>query len=134
MKAEVGRYMRRVGGNNGSDEDWSYRREVISHFENLSPMMRGTFKNPPPGEPVNDKGKVGKGEKLGQEAGNLEDEDLARSNFRVAVITPEEVEAVDLSDPSASKRWIWTTAEESGGHGGDSLRPVDRWDMVETWP
>jgi pyridoxamine 5'-phosphate oxidase len=134
MMAEVGRYMRRVGGNNSSDEDWSYRREVINHFENLSPMMRGTFKNPPPGEPVNDKGKVGKGEKLGQEAGNLEDEDLARSNFRFAIITPEEVEAVDLSDPSASKRWIWTIAEKGGGHGGDGLRPVDRWDMVETWP
>jgi pyridoxamine 5'-phosphate oxidase len=121
MKAEVGRYMRRVDGNNGSDEDWSYRREVVNHFENLSPMMRGTFKNPPPGEPVDDKSKVGKGEKLGQQAGSLEDEDLARSNFRVVVITPEEVEAVDVSDPSASKRWIWTIAEESGGHrGGDS--------------
>jgi len=97
--------------------------------------MRGLFKNPPPGEPVNDKSKVGKGEKLGQEAGNLEDEDLARSNFRVAVITPEEVEAVDLSDPSACKRWLWTIVEERGGHGGgDSSRPVGQWDMVETWP
>ena len=135
MKAEVGRYMRRVDGNHGSDEDWSYRREVVNHFENLSPMIRGMFKNPPPGEPVNDKSKVGKGEKLGQEAGNLEDEDLARSNFRVAVITPEEVEAVDLSDPSACKRWLWTIVEERGGHGGgDSSRPVGQWDMVETWP
>lgn len=136
MKAEVGRYMRRVDrGTNGSDADWSWRREVVNHFENLSPMMRGTFKNPPPGEPVNDESKIGKGEKLGQKAGNLEDEEIARQHFRVAIITPEEVEAVDLSDPSASKRWIWTLAEEGGGPAGDdSLRPVGEWDMVETWP
>lgn len=129
MKAEVGRYMRRVAGKeNESAEDWSWKREVVTHFENLSPMMRGTFKNPPPGQPLNDTSKVGPREKLGQKGGNLEDEDVARKHFRVAVITPEEVEAVDLSDPSASKRWIWTLAEESGGPG------QGEWNMVETWP
>jgi pyridoxamine 5'-phosphate oxidase len=136
MKAEVGRYMRRVDGKqNDRDEDWSYKREVANHFENLSPMMRGTFKNPSPGEPLNDNSKFGNGEKLGQTAGNLEEEEIARRNFRVAIITPEEVEAVDLSDPSASKRWIWTLAEENGGQGGgDSSRPVGEWNIVETWP
>ena len=136
MKAEVGRYMRRVDGKeNDSDEDWTWKREIVNHFENLSPMMRGTFKNPPPGEPLNDKSKVGKGESLGQKAGNLEEEEIARKHFRVAIITPEEVEAVDLSDPSECKRWIWTLAEETGGPGGgDNARLVGEWNVVETWP
>jgi pyridoxamine 5'-phosphate oxidase len=136
MKAAVMRYMRRVDGKeNGSDENWSWKREVVNYFENLSPMMRGMFKNPPPGEPVNDKSKVGPGEKLGQKAGHLEDEEIARKNFRVVIITPEEVEAVDLSDPAACKRWVWTLAEENGRPGrGDSSRPVGEWNVVETWP
>jgi pyridoxamine 5'-phosphate oxidase len=136
MKAEVRRYMRRIAGKeNDSDQNWSWRREVVNNFENLSPMMRGTFKNPPPGQPLNDKSKVGEGEKLGQKAGHLDEEEIARSNFRVAIITPEEVEAVDLSDPSGNKRWIWTLAKESGGTGqGDDSSPVGEWNMVETWP
>ena len=136
MKAEVGRYMRKVDGKkNGSDADWSWKREVVNHFENLIPMMRGLFKNPPPGKPLNDESNVGKGEMLGQKAGHLEDEEVARKHFRIAIITPEEVEALDLSDPSASKRWIWTLAEETDRPGGDnSLRPVGEWNVVETWP
>ena len=134
MKAEVGRYMREIDSK-ASDRDWSWKREVDNHFENLSPMMRGSFKNPPPGEPKNDESKIGPGEKLGQKAGHLEEEDVARKHFRVAIITPEQVEALDLSDPSDSKRWIWTLSEESGGPGGDdSTRPVGEWNMVETWP
>jgi hypothetical protein len=136
MKAAVRRYMRRVDGKeNDSDEVWSWKREVETYFENLSPTMRGMFKNPPPGEPVDDKSKVGPGEKLGQTAGHLEDEEIARKNFRVVIITPEEVEVVDLADLAACKRWVWTLAEENGGPGrGDSSRPVGEWDMVETWP
>lgn len=134
MKAQVGRYMRETGSK-ANDTDWNWKTEVDNWFENLSPMMRGSFKNPPPGEPISDGSKVGPGEKLGQKAGHLEEEELARKNFRVAIITPEQVEAVDLSDPSASKRWIWTLSQESGGPGGDdSTRPVGEWNMVETWP
>jgi pyridoxamine 5'-phosphate oxidase len=127
MKAALGRYMRTRGGQEGHEADWSWRREIENHYENLSPTMRGTFKNPPPGQPV----LAGKseGERLGQKGGRLQDEDLARRNFRVAVITPEEVEQVDLNDPSATKRWIYTLAGD-----GDESRPVGEWHMVEMWP
>ena len=134
MKAEVGRYMRSTGEHETQGKDWSWKLEVENYFENLSPMMRGSFKNPPPGKPINE-GHDTSGEALGQKGGNLKDEDLARRNFRVAVITPEQVEQVDLSDPAQSKRRLWTLTTESGGQGGsDSSRPVQEWNVVETWP
>lgn len=30
-------------------EEWSWGREVTGHFGNMSPGMRGSFRNPPPG-------------------------------------------------------------------------------------
>lgn len=30
-------------------EDWSWERELTGHFGNMSPGMRGSFANPPPG-------------------------------------------------------------------------------------
>lgn len=134
VKAEVGRYMRPKGEHESQNKDWSWHLEVENHFENLSPVMRGSFKNPPPGKPIVEGGDDA-GEKLGQKGGNLKDEDLARRNFRVAIITPEEVEQVDLSDPENSKRWIWTLSEEAGGPGGhEKSNPIQEWNMVETWP
>lgn len=143
VKSQVGRYMRpKEGSEAGNPSDWSWKLEVENHFENLSPMMRGSFKNPEPGrpraEPVEDPA-----EKLGQKAGKLEDEELARRNFRVAVITPEEVEQVDLSNPAEAKRWVWTLKQESGGpgevksanaDGEGKSSSVGEWNMVETWP
>jgi pyridoxamine 5'-phosphate oxidase len=134
VKAEVGRYMRPKGNHESQNDDWSWKREVENLFENLSPIMRGSFKNPPPGRPLSEGGDS-QDEKLGQKGGHLKDEDLARKNFRVAIITPEEVEQVDLSDPENSKRWIWTLTEEAGGPGAnESGNPVQEWNMVETWP
>ncbi|KPI42344.1 uncharacterized protein AB675_9768 [Cyphellophora attinorum] len=139
VKAQVGRYMRPADGVSEEESqrgkgEWSWRTEVNNWFENLSPGMRGSFKNPEPGKPCNE-GVKNKGEALGQSAGHLEDEELARKNFRVAIITPEEVEQVDLSDPAAARRWKWTLAEEAGGQGTDSeSKSVGEWDMVETWP
>lgn len=139
VKAQVGRYMRGVEGRGGEGGggggEWSWRKEMENWFENLSPGMRGSFKNPEPGKAVAE-GK-GEGEALGQSCGSLGDEgeELARRNFRVAIITPEEVEQVDLSKPEEAKRWKWTLAEEAGGPGGeDETRPVGEWNMVETWP
>ena len=135
-KAELGRYMRPAGGKGDggkSEKDWSWRREVEMHFANLSPMMRGSFKNPPPGQPQ-DNG-AGQGEKLGQKAGDLEEEPLARKNFRVAVIAPEEVEVVDLNDPANSSRTKWTLSAEAGGAGGGgSGKPLGEWNEVKLWP
>ncbi|ETN40011.1 uncharacterized protein HMPREF1541_04286 [Cyphellophora europaea CBS 101466] len=138
VKAEVGRYMREAEGAEAEEQqkEWSWRREVENVFENLSPVMRGSFKNPPPGKPISE-GKEGDGEALGQKGGHLSEEQLARKNFRVAIICPQEVEQVDLNDPENSKRWKWSLAEESGGPGGVGegvSKPVGEWDMVETWP
>src|SRR5258705_9970 len=80
--------------------------------------------------------------KLGQTDRHREDEELARKNFRVAVITPEEVEQVDLSNPAEARRWVWTLSKESGGPGevksanadGEGIsRRVGEWRLVETW-
>ena len=120
MKAVVQRYMRKTG----ESGEWSWRREIENHFGNLSPSMRGTFKNPPPGQPIADG--AGPGEKLGQKAGDLEDEDLARKNYRVVVIVPDEVERCDMSDPNNNQRWIWKLKKENEG--------AYEWDVVETWP
>lgn len=134
VKAEVGRYMLPKGDHEAKHKDWSWKREVENQFENLSPGMRGSFKNPPPGQPIKE-GVDGLGEKLGQSAGHLQDEELARKNFRVAIITPEQVEQVDLSDPANAKRWIWTLSQEHGGPGGhENATSVQEWNMIETWP
>ena len=133
VKAQVGRYMRPVGDHAEKNEQWSWRNEVENFFENLSPGMRGTFKNPPPGQPISQG--TGQEESLGQKAGHLSEDAQARKNFRVAIITPEEVERVDLSDPENSKRWLYTLAEEFGGPGGpEEANQTREWDVVETWP
>ncbi|KAI0890337.1 pyridoxamine 5'-phosphate oxidase-domain-containing protein [Annulohypoxylon maeteangense] len=112
---------------------WSFGREVTAHFGNLSPQMRGTFRNPPPGTPVAlpvKDGRLG----LGQKVGDLEDE-VARGNFRVVVIVPDELDQADLSDPEAPRRWLYTFVgggkTESTTRGG-SIR--DGWEKVEVWP
>lgn len=133
VKAQVGRYMRPVGDHAEKNADWSWKTEVENFFENLSPGMRGTFKNPPPGQPLSQG--ADDGESLRQEAGHLSEDAQARKNFRIAIITPEEVERVDLSDPEKSKRWLYTLAEEFGGPGGPEEAKQNReWDVVETWP
>lgn len=132
-KAEIGRYMRAIGDHAQKSPDWGWGREIENHFENMSPIARGMFKNPPPGQPIAD-GK-GEGEILGQKAGHLRDEHLARQHFRVCVITPQEVEMVDLSDPSKSKRKIWSLSQETRGPGDpDQSQPELEWSEVETWP
>lgn len=133
VKAQVGRYMRPVGDHAEKNSEWNWKTEVENHYENLSPSMRGTFMNPPPGQPQANG--AGKGEELGQKGGHLKDDELARKNFRVAIITPEEVERVDLSDPAKAKRWLYTLSKEFGGPGGSSESESNKeWDEVETWP
>jgi hypothetical protein len=136
VKAEVQRYMRtREGVDESEKAKWSWRQEVENYFENLSPAMRGSFKNPPPGQPLAEGRDEQAGEQLGQKAGHLSEETLARKNFRVAIITPEQVEAVDLTDPATATRAIWTLAEDVGGpEGPEPSESVGEWDRVETWP
>lgn len=135
VKAQVGRYMRPINDHEEKHKEWSWKRQVENQFENLSPGMRGTFKNPPPGKPLSE-GAENPEEKLGQKAGHLSEEELARKNFRVVIITPEVVERVDLSNPDNSKRWIYTLSKEhtTNGDHGDEGKPAQEWDVVETWP
>lgn len=44
----------RVVGSEGNTQEWSWSREVTGHFGNMSPGMRGSFRNPPPGMLVED--------------------------------------------------------------------------------
>ncbi|RMZ92595.1 hypothetical protein DV736_g161, partial [Chaetothyriales sp. CBS 134916] len=130
VKAEVAPFMRQKRGRDSQPLDWSWRLEVENQFENLSPAMRGTFKNPPPGQPIKD-GRLGPGEGLGQQAGHLKDEPLARKNFRVAIITPDQVEQLDLGNSDRHRRFVWTRTEEHRPGGSDSFM---HWTMAETWP
>lgn len=117
VRAALNRYMRRTGKNG----DWGWGRELTAQFGNLSPLMRGTFRNPPPGTPLSIRSE---GCSLGQKVMDLEDE-LARTNFRVVVIVPEEVDQVDLSDPERARRWNY---EHVGSEN------VALWKVQEKWP
>ncbi|KAI0904242.1 pyridoxamine 5'-phosphate oxidase-domain-containing protein [Ustulina deusta] len=108
------------------DREWSFAREITAHFGNLSPTMRGTFRNPPPGRPIS-LPVEGEGLALGQQVTDLEDP-VARANFRLVVIAPDELDQADLSDPEHCRRWIHTYV--GAGHG----RGRSDWETVEVWP
>ncbi|GAB0138617.1 hypothetical protein EsDP_00006843 [Epichloe bromicola] len=111
-------HMRKVSAEKNTGESWSWIRELTAHFGNLSPFMRGTFRNPPPGTPMTEKPE---GElSLGQKVEDLHDS-VARENFRVLVIVPEEVDRLDLSDAERARRWNYTLEKEV-------------WKETELWP
>lgn len=119
VKSEVGSRMRVV--KEEGREGWSWKRELTGHFGNMSPGMRGTFANPPPGQPVSqpyDEKKLHIGEKVE----DLEDP-VARENFRVVVIKPEEVESVELSDPKKARRQVYKFDTKT-----------QKWSHEECWP
>lgn len=122
--------MRKAGS---GEEKWSWEREIVGHFGNLSPGMRGSFKNPPPGTPRANE--PGPGEGLGQKVGDeLLGDEVARRNFRVVVVVPDEVDLVDLSDPADQRRWLYTYV----GTGAKATKPggvvEGEWEKVELWP
>jgi len=84
-------------------------------------LSSGSFAGPPPGqktsEPYDDKNL-----KLGQKIEDLHDP-VARKNFRVVVIKPEEVEQLDLSDPKTARRQLYTFDDSTGD-----------WKHEELWP
>lgn len=123
-----------AGAGAGARGEWSWEREVVAHFGNLSPGMRGGFKNPAPGTPRSVA--PGPGEGLGQTVGDeLLDDEVARRNFRVVVVVPDEVDLVDLSDRADQRRWLYTylgpAAAEATKPGGEV---IDGWEKVELWP
>lgn len=88
----------------------------------------GSWKNPPPGTPTNGQ-EPDKDHQLGQKVQDLHDP-IARENFRVVVIRPEEVEQLDISDPATARRWRYTFVVEKGqGREGKG-----EWKTEELWP
>lgn len=84
----------------------------------------GSWKNPPPGTPV--KGEPDKDHQLAQKVEDLEDP-IARRNFRVVVIKPDEVEQTDISDPATARRFKYTFATDAQDGQG-------KWTKEELWP
>ena len=84
-------------------------------------LLSGTFAAPPPGqkvtEPYDDKNL-----KLGQKITEL-DHSVARKNFRVVVVKPDEMEQLDISDPEKARRQVYTFDKSTG-----------EWQHEETWP
>jgi len=139
VKSELGSRMR-VVKEDGKDE-WSWNKELTAHFGNNSPGLRGkqdlcrievckkqetdfisgTFAAPPPGqkvtEPYDDKNL-----KLGQKITEL-DHPVARKNFRVVVVKPDEMEQLDISNPEKARRQHYTFDKSTG-----------EWQHEETWP
>lgn len=104
---------------NGEDHrPWSWSRELTAHFGNLSPSMRGSFRNPPPGTPRS--AHAPPGFAFGEKLNDLEDH-VARKNFRVVVVVPEEVDYLDLSNPDDPRRWKYEFIPDS-------------WKEEELWP
>ena len=124
VKSEVGARMQPVG----EEGNWSWGTELTAHFGGVSPGMRGTWRNPTPGTPVNaegeDQSKEAQNQKLGQTITDLHDP-ISRSRFRVVVIKPDEVEQLDLSDPATARRWRYTFQIEEG---------KGSWRTEELWP
>ncbi|KAK3900142.1 hypothetical protein C8A05DRAFT_45959 [Staphylotrichum tortipilum] len=124
-----GRMRRVVGESEGGG--WSFAREVTGHFAGLSPLMRGSFRSPPPGTPV--AYHTGKGEAVGQRVDDVEDE-IARRNFRVVVIVPDEVDQVDLSDELMPRRWLYVYRGLEGKSKVPGGEVIGEWEKVELWP
>lgn len=130
VKTKVGERMRVVDESKKSD--WSWQTELTHQFGNLSPGMRGSFKNPVPGSPVaippTDKALA-----LGQQVKGTDDE-IARQNFRVVVIIPDEVEQLDLTEPDKARRWKFTYVGPDGAKTGQRGEDVGEWKKEELWP
>lgn len=117
----------------GREETWDWHRELVGHFGNLSPGMRGSFKNPSPGTPRANE--PGPGEGLGQKVGDeLLDDEVARKNFRVVVVVPDEVDLVDLHDPADQRRWLYTFVASDGTAKSPGGEVVGEWEKTELWP
>ena len=107
--------------------EWSWAREITAHFGNLSPVMRGTFRNPSPGRPIAEPVPPESGLGLSQTVEDLHDQ-VARANFRVVVIMPDEVEQVDLSDMKNPRRLLYSLRQ------APEEDKLGRWEAVELWP
>ncbi|KAK6348810.1 hypothetical protein TWF730_009580 [Orbilia blumenaviensis] len=116
----------------GGGNDFDFAREYKAHFGNLSPLLRGSFRNPLPGAP---KELGSNGLKPKSPIGDDQlDEEVALSNFRVAVIEPTRVECLDLEIPSKTI-WVVAGSEAEKNERLENFGKVDgKWREVELWP
>ncbi|KKZ59932.1 hypothetical protein EMCG_05251 [[Emmonsia] crescens] len=131
-RENIQQWVRRREGS--ADEDakrWSWEKEITANFANLSPIMRGSFKNPPPGTPRSEPPSI-PSLKLGQRIDDIHDP-VARANFRVVVIVPEEVESVDLTSLEEAKRVRWTLTKNNDSEAGNGYNQ-STWEEAELWP
>lgn len=130
VKDKVGARMRIV--DEDKKDQWSWHTELTGQFGNLSPGMRGSFKNPHPGKavglPVTDEAY-----KLGQKDPGLDDE-ASRKNFRVVIIMPDEVEQLDLVDPDKARRWKYTFVGPNSSESKQDGEDLGEWKTEELWP
>ncbi|KAJ9366711.1 hypothetical protein DTO282E5_8612 [Paecilomyces variotii] len=125
-REEIKKGMRlRDAGGTAVGGEWSWEKEITTYFANHTPVMRGSFRNPPPGHPVTEV-PSDPNIKLGQKVHDLHDP-TARKNFRVVVIRPEEVERLDLNDYENPRRFQWKSIGDDGEQG-------QRWVETELWP
>ncbi|KAK6350305.1 hypothetical protein TWF696_006536 [Orbilia brochopaga] len=122
--------IRKDGGGDG--EGFDFAREHKAHFGNLSPPLRGSFRNPLPGAP---KELGDQGLKPSQPIGDDElGEETAQTNFRIAVIDPSRVEYLDLEGPSR-RVWVPVGSDAEKVENLSSLgKVVGDWREVELWP
>lgn len=85
----------------------------------------GSFRNPPPGQP-RDQPPSNSAQGLGQKVTDLHDP-VARENFRVVLICPEEVEQLDLTNQENIKKWNWKVSGNVEDTGA-------QWKELEVWP
>jgi pyridoxamine 5'-phosphate oxidase len=70
---------------------------------------------------------------LGQKVTDLHHE-AARRNFRVVIISADEVEQLDLTDPDKARRWKYTYVGPTADHTGQSGDTMGQWKKEELWP
>ncbi|CAG8216699.1 unnamed protein product [Penicillium olsonii] len=122
-RQEIEKALRMTAPDNDSST-WTWEKAVTKYFANHSPVARGSFRNPPPGQPRNSN-PSNSDLNLGQKITDLQDP-AARANFRVVVIKPEEVERLDLTDQENGRRWNWKIASTQD--------TTSQWNETELWP
>ncbi|KAJ5098276.1 hypothetical protein N7532_005277 [Penicillium argentinense] len=125
-RSELEDFLRVKQNFNGPIEEWTWERAVTKYFANHSPLARGSFKNPAPGQPRSQL-PSDPSLRMGQKVNDLHDP-VARGNFRVVVIRPDVVERLDLSSQEDMRRWIWVL-NSRGDHYGQYT-----WTETEVWP
>ncbi|OAL72731.1 hypothetical protein A7D00_2504 [Trichophyton violaceum] len=122
-RQEVEQYLRL---REDTDKPWSWEKEMTTQFANLSPGMRDTFRQALPGSP-----KSGPAPELQNGRKGLVDltDPVARKNFRVVVIKPEEVEYIHDEGPGniRNERSRWKLVPSDSQY-------TWRWEEEQLWP